>query len=90
MKNLAITSALTGMLIFSTPLSAFASKINNDEVHISHSFEFDGESINTDNVDTDESVNTYFKESRAIRVAYVDLGNDTESFLNVRKGRRDI
>lgn len=40
MKNLAIKSALTGMLIFSTQLSAFASEVNNsDEVHISHSFE---------------------------------------------------
>ncbi|XZM35407.1 SH3 domain-containing protein (plasmid) [Clostridium perfringens] len=87
MRKLAITSALTGMLIFSTPLSAFASEVNNsDEVHVSHSFELSDKAINTVDVEADESVNTNFRESRAIRVAYVDLGNDTESFLNVRDG----
>lgn len=87
MRKVAITSALTGMLLFSTPLNAFASEVNNsDEVHISHSFELSDEAINDDKLDADESVSNYFKESRASRVAYVDLGNDTESFLNVRKG----
>lgn len=85
MRKLAIISALAGILVFSTPLSAFASEVNNsDEVHISHSFELSDEAINTDNVDADESVNTYFRESRASHVAYVNLGNDVEAFLNVR------
>lgn len=85
MRKLAITSALTGILLFSTPLSAFASEVNNgDEVHISHSFELSEEEINTDNISTDESVNTYLRESRATHVAYVALAKDRNSFLNVR------